>query len=390
LSIVSERGSEPLLFTPGPLTTSLAVKKAMLTDLGSRDPRFIDIIQNIRDGLLKMGGVSQQQGWECVLMQGSGTFMVESVLGSVVPQESGKLLVVANGAYGARMASMAAGYKINHEVLTFDEDTAPCPVAVADMVKSARESSDPFTHVAMVHHETTAGVLNPVDAVGKALLEADPNTSFIVDSMSGFGAYEVALEESNVSYIVSSANKNIEGVPGFSFALVKKDKMLAEAAGNARSVSLDLHGQWAGLEGNKQFRFTPPTHAMLAFNQALAEHTEEGGVAGRRARYERNFTVLCEGMAELGFVPLVNEQDQGCIITTFLFPDDANFDFQKFYQELSNRNMVIYPGKLTKADCFRIGSIGRLFEADMQNVVTAAKEILTDMGVALPVKQIVP
>jgi 2-aminoethylphosphonate-pyruvate transaminase len=361
------------------------VKKAMLTDLGSRDPRFINIIVEIRNRLLKMGGVSQEQGWECALMQGSGTFMVESVIGSVVPQENGKLLVVSNGAYGARIATMAKTYKMDHEVLTFDEDQAPCPTAVADAVKGGG-----FTHVAMIHHETTAGVLNPVEAVGKALLAADPNVSFIVDSMSGFGAYEVDLEASNVAYIVSSANKNIEGVPGFSFALCRKEKLLAEAAGNARSVALDLHGQWEGLEGNKQFRFTPPTHAMLAFNQALAEHEEEGGVAGRRGRYERNFTVLTEGMAELGFVPLVDKENQGCIITTFLFPDDANFDFQQFYQKLSDRNMVIYPGKLTKADCFRIGSIGRLFEDDMKQLVAAAKEILTEMGVALPVKQIVP
>jgi len=210
--------------------------------------------------------------------------------------------------------------------------------------------------------------------------------------MSGFGCYDMDMgpgcDGENVDFLVSSSNKNIEGVPGFAFCVAKKSE-LVKTEGLARTLSLDLYSQWAGLEKNKQFRFTPPTHALLAFGQAMKEHKAEGGAAGRRARYEHNAKILVDGMAEMGFHPYLDPSIQGCVITTFLFPDDKNFNFEVFYQKLQNRGLVIYPGKLTAADCFRIGSIGRLFERDMVGIVTAVRDILSrEMNVALPVKQI--
>lgn len=381
-------GREPALYTPGPLTTSLGVKQAMLRDLGSRDAAMIGVIQEVRESLLQMANVSKELGYECIIQQGSGTFVVESVVGTVVPSPSkgGRILVVSNGAYGLRMAKMCEIYGIDFELLQYGETEAP---TVEDILKCLHDGHGrrPYTHVGMIHHETTAGTLNPVEAIGVALRDYDPTLTFIVDSMSGFGAYSLDMKASNIHFLVSSANKNIEGVPGFGFALCERQRLLTEGV-NARSLSLDILSQFQGFENNGQFRFTPPTHALLAFRQALAEHEAEGGSAGRLARYTANFETLKKGMAEMGFHPYLGEDIQGVIITTFLFPDDPTFDFNRFYNELSARGMVIYPGKLTKADCFRIGTIGRLFPSDMVNLLSAMREILQNMGVKLPVAQV--
>ena len=379
---VSGREREPCLFTPGPLTTSLSTKHAMMQDLGSRDTRFLDVIGDIRSELLEMGGVSKPGGFEAVLMQGSGTFAVESVVGSVVPRGK-RLLIVTNGAYGRRIETMADTLGIDTALLAVDEHAAPQPAVVADFARRHPDAS----HLAVVHHETTAGTLNPVSSIGKALREAAPNLSLIVDSLSGFGAYPIDMAHDHVDFLVSSANKCIEGVPGFAFCLARRGALEdAETMVPPRSLSLDLVGQWRGLEANGQFRFTPPTHALLAFHQALREHREEGGCAGRLARYEANATVLQERMAALGFVPYVDEAVRGAIITTYLCPDDPRFVFADFYKALSEAGHVIYPGKMTEADCFRIGTIGRLFPRDVHALVDAVERVLRDMDVDVDVR----
>eukprot|EP00947_MAST-08B_sp_MAST-8B-sp1_P001119 g1119.t1 len=355
---------------------------AMMQDLGSRDARFLSVVEEIRDGLLDMAGVSEDAGYECVLMQGSGTFAVESTVGSVVPRD-GKLLILSNGAYGQRIKKMAEIYDIDHAIKQYAEREVP---RVDDMLALLTEHPD-TTHLAVIHHETTTGALNPMGDIGRALKEVRPDVEFIVDSMSGFGAYPVDMVKDNVSFLVSSSNKCVEGVPGFAYCLARRDALEAAEAGGPRSLALDLVGQWRGLQANRQFRFTPPTHAMLAFHQALMEHQAEGGWQGRLARYESNFEVLKGRMAEMGFHPYLDEDSQGCIITTFLFPEDPNFDFDKFYHALSDLGVVIYPGKLTEADCFRIGSIGRLFPRDMHFMVNAVQQVLLEMGVQLPVTQ---
>lgn len=376
-------GREPLLFTPGPLTTSAAVKQAMLVDLGSRDERFVAVVRDVRQRLLQLAGTSKEDGYECVIMQGSGTFMVESVVGGVIPRSGAKLLVLSNGAYGKRMAKIAAVLGIPHELVDYGELGVPS----ADDVRRRLRADPGVTHVGVIHHETTTGTLNPVEEIGRAVQEERPGACFIVDAMSSFGAYPVDLRRANITYLVSSSNKCIEGVPGFAFALCQREH-LSTTAGFARSLSLDLHDQWRGLDSPMgQFRFTPPTHALLAFHQALLEHEAEGGVLGRLARYEHNHSILVDGLRDMGFTPYLKPDVQGCIITTFLVPDDARFVFEDFYRRLSARGIVIYPGKLTEADCFRIGSIGRLFDRDMRALVSSVREVLTEMGVGLPVRQ---
>jgi 2-aminoethylphosphonate-pyruvate transaminase len=373
----SSRNDDKLLFTPGPLTTSLGVKQAMLHDAGSWHYEFNDLVRDIRAKLIALAGLTPADGYEVVIMQGSGTFGVESVVGSVIPPQ-GKLLVVANGAYGERIAAMAACLKIPHHVLRFSEDTPADPARIDRAL-----AEDPgLTHVALVHCETTTGLLNPVEDIGRFVQQRQ--RVFIVDAMSSFGALPIDFKGAGVGYLVSSPNKCLEGVPGFSFVFAQRANLLA-TAGWARSLSLDLLAQLQGFEKNGQFRYTPPTHSILAFAEALRELEAEGGVPARRLRYEANHRRLVDGMETLGIRPFLSPAAQSCIITTFHCPRDSRFEFMKFYRGLSERGFIIYPGKLTQADTFRIGTIGRLFKSDFTRLLNAVQECLQEMGIKLPV-----
>ena len=361
-----------LLFTPGPLTTSATVKAAMLRDAGSRDRDFLESVREIRRRLLAIGGDAGE--YECVLMQGSGTFAIESVISSAIPRE-GKLLVLINGAYGRRIAQMARIHGIATETLDTPENQKILPEAVAERLAA----SPGITHVAVVHCETTTGILNPVETIGEVVRQA--GVAYIVDAMSSFGAIPVDLACARIDFLISSANKCIEGVPGFGFVVARRTR-LTEAKGRARTLSLDLHAQWAGLESDGQFRFTPPTHVLLAFHQALLELDAEGGVAGRAARYGANHEALMRGTAELGLEAYLSAQDQSYIITTFRYPRHPAFRFEDFYQRLSDLGFLIYPGKLTEEPCFRIGTIGRLSPPDIEALLAAMRRVLEEMEIA--------
>jgi 2-aminoethylphosphonate-pyruvate transaminase len=363
---------DKLLFTPGPLSTSETVKKAMLRDMGSRDTEFLSLIKNIRRRLLELGGVADGC-YEAVLMQGSGTFAVESVLSSVIPR-SGKLLVAINGAYGHRMAKIAMVLGISYETMIFEEAT---PVHVQEV--RARLAEDPrITHVGTIHCETSTGILNPIAELGCAVHEA--RRIFIVDAMSSFGGIPLDTAANNIDFLVSSANKCIQGVPGFAFVLARRD-LLKACEGFARSVSLDLLAQWKGLESDGQFRFTPPTQALLAFWKALQELEEEGGIEARASRYSANRQLLMEGMTGLGFDAYLAPEHQSYIITSFLYPRSTRFDFAVFYRRLSELGFVIYPGKVSDADCFRIGTIGHIFPEDIRKLVAAIQRVLGEMQI---------
>lgn len=363
-----------LLFTPGPLTTSPTVKQAMLRDLGSRDIEFIQLVQHIRQQLLELGGVADQ-GYETILMQGSGTFGIEAVIGSITPP-AGKWLVIINGAYGRRIAQIAETLNIEVIRLTYPEDYLP-NLAIIEEILMADTT---ISHVAVVHCETTTGIINPMTEIGALVRQV--GRRYFVDAMSSFGAIPLNLAESGIDYLVSSSNKCIEGVPGFSFVLARRAALL-ETKGFARSISLDLLAQWQGLEANGQFRFTPSTHALLAFAQALHELEAEGGIPGRAARYRRNYETLLQGMRQLGFAAYLPTNLQGYIITSFHYPKHPNFDFERFYYLLNKKGFTIYPGKVSNADCFRIGHIGHIFEADVQDLLQAIEETLAELEIKL-------
>ena len=357
-----------LLFTPGPLTTSKTVKEAMLKDVGSRDYEFISAVKEIRNELLRLANVSKEEGYECVLIQGPGTFGIESVVSSVIGKTD-VLLVLVNGAYGERIAKMSAIHQLNYHLLRFAEDE----IVTAEATDNFLSLHPEITHVACIHSETTTGLFNPVAAIGTVCKKY--NKTFIVDAMSSFGGVRMDMKKMKIDFLVSSSNKCIEGVPGFAFSLCKRTE-LDRAKGKARSLSLDLHEQWSGLETSGQFRFTPPTLSIMAFRQALRELEEEGGVQARETRYKTNKLILDKGMSELGFKQYLPPQIQGHIITSFLYPDDPNFNFDNFYKKLNERGFVIYPGKLGKTDAFRIGNIGQIFPDDVKALIAAVKAVV--------------
>ena len=368
---MTETRRDPWLLTPGPLTTSRTVKEAMLRDWGSRDAEFIKLNARVRERLVELAGGHGTH--VCVPLQGSGTFIVEAMLGTLVPP-SGKLAVLVNGAYGKRMVRICEYLRRGCVALETAEDT---PVSAATL--DASLDADPaITHVVVVQCETTSGVLNPVEEI--AAVTARHHRRLLVDAMSAFGA--LPLDAARVPYdaLVASSNKCLEGVPGVGFAIIRQTA-LEEARGNAHALSFDLYDQWVAMEKTGQWRFTPPTHVLAALDQALAEHAAEGGSAGRGARYAKNCRILVDGLRALGFETLLPDALQAPIIVTVRMPADPKFNFETLYDRLSRRGYVIYPGKLTVADSFRIGCIGRLGEAEMRGALDNIKQILGEMGV---------
>ncbi len=362
---------EPLLLTPGPLTVSESTRQAMNRNWGARDPIFIEMTARLRHRLCELAGGGP--GYTCVPIQGSGTFAVEAMLGTLVGPGD-KLLVLANGAYGRRMAEMCARMGRDHTILESAEDTPPDPLRV----EAALAADDAITHVAVVQCETTTGIVNPVAEI--AAIVAASGRSLLVDAMSAFGALPLDAASLPCQALAASANKCLEGVPGVAFVIARADA-LAAAGDNAPSLSLDLAGQWRGFEANGQWRFTAPTQVVAALDQALDEHAAEGGVAGRGARYRRNRDVLVEGMRAMGFETYLPDAVQAPIIVTFHSPADPNFDFEAFYAALARRGYLIYPGKLTRADTFRIGCIGHIGEAEIRGALDAVREVLDELGV---------
>ena len=364
---------EPYLLTPGPLTTSYAVKQAMLKDWGSWDDDFRAMTRAMRDRLLALIGDGAAD-YDCVPIQGSGSYCVEAMLGSFVPRD-GKVLVLANGAYGLRAAQTLDYLGRDCHLLDKGDYLPPRGDEVAAIL-----ANDPtITHVLAIHCETSSGILNPVEEIAKATQAA--GRKLLIDSMSAFGALPLDPIKLNCAAFVSSANKCIEGVPGFGFVIARKDEITA-SKGNSHSLSLDVHAQWATMEKTGQWRFTPPTHVVAAFLKALDLHEAEGGVPARGARYTNNRDVMVTGMRDLGFETLLADRWLSPIIVTFFCPADPNFTFQGFYDAMKARGFIIYPGKLTVVNSFRIGVIGQMDEHVMHRVVDAARDALTEMNVS--------
>lgn len=355
-----------LLLTPGPLSTSESVRQAMLQDWCTWDKDYNEgVVTVIREQLLKLAGLDGE--YTTVLLQGSGTYAVEATLSCAVrPQD--KLLIVANGAYGKRMGDIARRHGLNHVLVSLRE-TAP---VTPEAVRRALEEHPDISHLAMVHCETTTGILNPVEAVARAI--RGRGLTFIVDAMSSFGGIPIDIRKLGIDFLVSSANKCIQGVPGFGFVIARRSS-LSRCEGVSRSVSLDLYDQWAEMEkGRGKWRFTSPTHVVRAFFQAVKELEDEGGVEARHGRYRENHAELVEGMRRSGFRTLLPDELQSPIITSFLYPEE-DFDFQKFYEALKERGFVIYPGKISEAPTFRIGNIGDVFPDDFRRLAEAVADI---------------
>jgi len=347
----------PILLTPGPLTTDPAVRQSMMQDWGSRDPGFIALTAEMRARLLDV--VNGAKTHVAVPIQGSGTYVLEAAVATLIGEDD-RLLVAINGAYGHRMASIARRLGKSVETLVWAEHE---PVDAQAIPR--RLSQDPsISHVAVVHCETTTGLLNPLESI--ATVVAAAGRHLIVDAMASFGALPLDLTTLPAAAILASSNKCLEGTPGLAFALVDR-ALLASCAGRSHSTSFDLHAQWQAFESNGQWRFTPPVQVVAALVTALRLLEAEGGPAARLARYGANLDVLLQGTDALGLELFLDRALQAPIIATFRSPE--GLDFEAFYAALAEAGFVIYPGKLTDADSFRIGCIGAIGPDDFASLV---------------------
>ncbi len=355
------------LLTPGPLTTSLGVREAMLVDRCTWDDDYKAMTQEIRASLLEIAHADPKD-YAAVLMQGSGTFGVESVLSSI-PSKDDTVLVLVNGAYSERMIAIMEREGVRHERVDFRWNEVPSAGRVEEFLASHPE----VTAISMVHSETTSGILNDLESIAK--VARAHGLMFIVDAMSSFGAVDIDVPGLGTSFLISSANKCIQGVPGFSFVIASR-KILEASKGKARTLSLDLYDQYETMErdGGK-WRFTSPTHVVAAFHEALSELEAHGGRKARLARYQACNRALTEGMEKLGFSTYVKDH-QGSIITTFFYPEGVKVDFKDMHAYLKSRGYVIYPGKLTAQETFRLGNIGEIGMDDVERILGIFKDYL--------------
>jgi 2-aminoethylphosphonate-pyruvate transaminase len=354
------------LLTPGPLTTTMAVKEEMLFDRCTWDQDYKNITQKIRTQLLEFASASKEE-YTVVLMQGSGTFAVESVMQTALSTND-KALIITNGAYGERVVKMAKYIGLNFSEYSVAYNEYPKEAEIKRII----EDDQDISHIVMVHCETTTGILNPIEMISK--LSKQYGKTLIIDAMSSFGGVEMNIPELGIDYLISSANKCIQGVPGFGFVIARLEKLLA-CEGNARSLSLDLYDQYKEMDKDGKWRYTSPTHVVAAFSKAIDELVEEGGISARFTRYQKNNYILRERLGKIGIHPYISDEKQSPIITTFLFPNEQ-FNFGDFYSFIKQRGYVIYPGKLTDLDTFRIGNIGEIYEEDIQELCDIIEEYM--------------
>src|SRR5215468_6829062 len=362
---------DPILLTPGPLTTSLATKSAMLRDWGSWDAAFNAVTANVRRKLADI--IHSHDTHVCVPMQGSGTFSVEAAVNTLVPRD-GHLLVLVNGAYGTRLAKLTK--MMGRRLSTFEtaEDVPTTPHDV-DRLLTADTS---ITHVGLIHCETSTGILNPLPEI--AAVVARHRRSLIVDAMSSFAAIGIDARTTPFDALIAASGKCVEGPPGMGFVFVRRS-VLEKCAGNSTSLSLDLFDQWTYMERTTQWRYTPATHVVVAFNAALDQLRAEGGQPARLARYVRNYEALVAGMSELGFRPFLDPRIQAPIIVTFHAPADSRYAFKEFYERVRDKGFILYPGKLTQVETFRVGCIGAIGPEEMRQAVHAVRDTLREMGI---------
>jgi 2-aminoethylphosphonate-pyruvate transaminase len=360
---------DPILLTPGPLTTTLRTKLAMLRDHGSWDAGFNAVTARVRHSLLAI--IHGADTHVVVPLQGSGTFSVEAAVATLVPRD-GHVLVLDNGAYCKRAARLTTLMGRKASSLVFGEAG---PVDAAQLAAALQQDRS-FTHVVMVHCETGAGVLNPLQAVADVCERL--GVGLIVDAMSSFAAMELDARRARFDALIAASGKCLEGVPGMGFVFIRKE-VLAACEGRSQSLAMDLYDQHVYMEKTGQWRFTPPTHVVLALAEAIAQFEEEGCQPARLARYTRNCETLVAGMQALGFRPFLDPAVQAPIIVTFHAPDLPGYDFKAFYAAVRARGFLLYPGKLTQIETFRVGCIGAIDSAVIEQAVHAIGLALHDM-----------
>ena len=362
---------DPILLTPGPLTTTLTTKSAMLRDWGSWDASFNAVTARVRERLTAI--INGRETHVCVPMQGSGTFSVEGAVNTLVPRD-GHVLVLINGAYGKRLARLT---EMMGRRLSVFETADDVPTTAADVAR-ALDADASITHVGLIHCETSTGILNPLPEIAHVV--AKRGRSLIVDAMSSFGAIPIDAKKIPFDALIAASGKCIEGPPGMGFVFVRK-AVLEQCAGRSTSLALDLYDQWTYMERTTQWRYTPPTHVVVALDAALEQYIAAGGQPARYRRYAANCETLISGMTEMGFKVFLDARIQAPIIVTFHAPADPKYAFKPFYDEVRNRGFILYPGKLTQLETFRVGCIGAIGPDEMRHAVNAIRDVLREMDI---------
>ncbi|HEY5307885.1 MAG TPA: 2-aminoethylphosphonate--pyruvate transaminase [Casimicrobiaceae bacterium] len=368
---MSLHSRDPILLTPGPLTTSLPTKMAMLRDWGSWDSAFNAVTAHVRAKLTDV--IHGKETHTCVPMQGSGTFAVEAAVNTLVPRD-GHVLVLINGAYGRRLAKLTEMMGRKVTVFETPDDVQPTAEDVERLLAQDRS----VTHVGLIHCETSTGIINPLAAIAQVV--AAQGRGLIVDAMSSFAALPIDAREIPFDALIAASGKCVEGPPGMGFVFVRRG-LLEQCTGRSTSLALDLADQWAYMEQTTQWRFTPPTHVVVALYAALDQFMAEGGQPARLARYTANCRTLVSGMADLGFSPFLDPDVQAPIIVTFHAPDDPHYTFKGFYERVREKGFILYPGKLTQVETFRVGCIGAIGPDEMRHAVNAVRDTLAEMGI---------
>lgn len=353
-----------ILLNPGPATTTDAVKMAQVVpDICPREHEFGDMVAWIQDELVNFVGSRKLN--VCVLIGGSGTAAVEMVVSSVVPPHSG-LFVINNGAYSARIIKIAQIYNI--PVVAFESSNSEVIdyVALEKQIIQSREmlanKQITLTHLAVIHHETTSGLLNDISRI--SALCKKHNLTTIVDAMSSYGAMTINMDVDGIHYLISSSNKNLQGMAGIGIVICNKKSLEQSKDVPMRNLYLNLYDQYAHFLKTKQFRFTPPVQTMYALKQAIVE-TKTEMVDRRHLRYMESYHTLRSGMEDLGFRVLVADKDSSMFITTFFDPQDAKYSFSDMHDYLYELGYTIYPGKVSQANTFRIANIGDIDASDI-------------------------
>lgn len=360
-----------ILLTPGPLTTSLQTKLAMLRDWGSWDAEFNAVTARVRKSLLAI--IHGDDSHVVVPLQGSGTFSVEAAVATVVPR-NGHVLVLDNGAYCKRAAKLTTMMDRRCTVMPFADHEPVSPAALRDRLNADAS----ITHVVLIHCETGAGVLNPLPEI--ADICARFGKGLIIDAMSSFAAIEIDARKSRFDALIAASGKCLEGVPGMGFVFIRK-AILDGCAGQSQSLAMDLYDQYIYMEKTGQWRFTPPTHVVVALAEAIAQFEAEGGQPARLARYTHNYETLVNGMRALGFRPFLDPSVQAPIIVTFHAPAHPNYDFRRFYEAAKAHGFILYPGKLTQVETFRVGCIGAITPVEIEQAVHAVALALKELGI---------
>lgn len=362
----------PYLLTPGPLTTSRSSKIAMLGDYGAQAEEFRSIVGEVRRELKRLAGCDETH--ECVLISGPGAYAIEAALGSFAPAKRKKTLIVVSGQAGEQAASILQA--LDRPFARLDKGYSDAPTG--DDIAAALDADPDITHVWIAQCEAASGLVSSIEEVGKAVKTR--GKVFMVDAMHSFGALPLDMVRDQIDVLVSTSGVCLEGVPGFSFVFAKRD-LLIGAEGKSHSMVLDLQTQWKEQESTNQFRFTPPTHAVIAFRQALRELESEGGIGMRRARYQRTAEELITRMRAMGFTPLLPDTEAGPIVQCFICPRDPKFVFTDFAEHLRQRGFEIAPGLLAGQASFRVGTIGQINDKVIKVLAQAVEAVLKDMDV---------